>query len=111
MIYYICKAVTSNFTKYLKHFYETKSMFSNLKSMIVYEEKCFLDIYLKIKEEIETSQLAVVENDEWLVKEKIKNQIRRIEQVEAESAIIQENNYKKEEKELDNYYDYVRTTK
>ncbi|CAD2105130.1 conserved Plasmodium protein, unknown function [Plasmodium vinckei petteri] len=111
MIYYICKAVTNNFTKYLKHFYETKAMLSSLKSMIVYEEKCFLDIYLKIKEEIETSQLAVVENDEWLVKEKIKNQIRRIEQVESESAIIQENNYKKEKKELDNYYDYVRSTK
>ncbi|VTZ67935.1 conserved Plasmodium protein, unknown function [Plasmodium chabaudi chabaudi] len=111
MIYYICKLITDSFTKYLKHFYETKAMLSSLKSMIVYEEKCVLDIYLKIKEEIETSQLAVVENDEWLVKEKIKNKIWRIEHMEAESAIIQENNYKKEKKELDNYYDYVRNTK
>lgn len=60
---------------------------------------------------ISGSQLTVVENDEWLLKKKIKNQIKKIEQLEKESAIIKDNNYKKEKKELDDYYNYVRNTK
>ncbi|CDU17842.1 conserved Plasmodium protein, unknown function [Plasmodium yoelii] len=111
IIYYLCKVITNNFTKYLKHFYETKIMASSLKSIMVYDETCFLDIYLKIKDEIESSQLTVVKNDEWLLKEKIQNQIRKIKQIEKESSIIKDNNYKKEKKELDNYYNYVRNTK
>ncbi|SBT35834.1 conserved Plasmodium protein, unknown function [Plasmodium ovale wallikeri] len=107
VIHHICRILTNDFTKYLHLFSETSSSLRSFTDIMTFEEKCILNVYLKIREEAESNQFDVLETDKNILTNKIKTCTEKVEHMEKRLRIAKDANYKKNANELESYYAYV----
>ncbi|SBS92103.1 conserved Plasmodium protein, unknown function [Plasmodium ovale curtisi] len=107
VIHHMCRILTNDFTKHLHFFSETSTSLRSFMDIMTFEEKCILNVYLKIREEVESNQFEVLESDKNILTNKIKTCTEKIEHMEKRLRIAKDANYKKNANELESYYAYV----
>ncbi|KYN99070.1 hypothetical protein PGSY75_1143700 [Plasmodium gaboni] len=102
ILFRIIKILTNNFTNYIDYIINNKDLVCIFKNIIIYESKTLLTIYEHIREDINEENLLLEFLN--LYKEDIKKLQRMFENV----SIFYN---KKDNKELQNYYDSLRENK
>ncbi|SOV78284.1 conserved Plasmodium protein, unknown function [Plasmodium sp. gorilla clade G3] len=111
ILFRIIKMLTNNFTKYIDYIINNKDLFCIFKNIIIYESKTILNIYEQIKDDIIEEHVLLHKDEENLLHKFVnlyKEDIKNLERVFENVAIFYN---KKDNIELQNYYDYLRENK
>ncbi|SOV80361.1 conserved Plasmodium protein, unknown function [Plasmodium reichenowi] len=111
ILFRIIKVLTKNFTKYIDYIINNKDLFSTFKNIIIYESKTILTIYEQIRDDMNEEHVLLHKEEENLLLKFVnlyKEDIKKLERIFENVAIFYN---KKDNMELQNYYDYLRENK
>ncbi|SPJ11153.1 conserved Plasmodium protein, unknown function [Plasmodium sp. DRC-Itaito] len=111
ILFRIIKMLTNNFTKYIDYIINNKDLFCIFRNIIIYESKTILTIYEQIRDDIIEDHVLLHKEEENLLLKFLnlyKGDIKKLERIFENVAIFYN---KKDNTELQEYYDYLRENK
>ncbi|ETW42227.1 hypothetical protein PFNF135_03724 [Plasmodium falciparum NF135/5.C10] len=111
ILFRIIKMLTKNFTQYIDYIINNKDLFSTYKNIIIYESKTILTIYEQIRDDMNEEHVLLHREEENLLLKFVnlyKEDIKKFERIFENVATFYN---KKDNMELQNYYDYLRENK